>query len=51
VTTVYICAKYDERVVHSRQIKMRGKLADEVVDLIAKQIDWMANTLLKADKM
>jgi len=51
MTKVYICAKYDDKVIHSRQIEMKEKHANEVVDLIAKQIDGMADTLLKADKM
>jgi len=51
LTTIYICAKYNDLVIHSRQVQMNEKHADEVIDLIAKQIDGMADTLEKAERM
>jgi len=49
-TEVYICAKYDGKVIHARQVEVKKALADGVIDLITKQVDWMADTLIKAER-
>ena len=50
MTTVYICTKYDDKVIHSRQIEMSKELSEQVVDLIANLVDGIADTLIEAGK-
>ena len=49
-TEVYICAKYDGKVIHARQIEIDKAFADRVISLITEQIDGMVDTLIKAEQ-
>lgn len=50
-TAIRLVVEYDGTIIHSRQVTVEKTLATRITDIVSKQIDGMAETILTADKL